>query len=112
LLKRAIVKGGKFVIIIFHLPIFISLSCLSAHNLTNMNILARAMAFIGRIQALGVKESALRYYRSGDIHQLYGTQVGTDKSGNLYESLARPSNNKFTLTNRAYSRNEGFQLDL
>lgn len=54
-----------------------------------MSLIARATGLLARIQALGWKESALRYYRTGDIHQLYGNQVGTDSFGNLYEFVPR-----------------------
>lgn len=49
-----------------------------------MNFIQRALGLWSRIQALGIKESALRYYRSGDIHQLYGKEVGKDHYGNMY----------------------------
>ena len=53
-----------------------------------MNFVARAMGLMARVKDLGLKESALRYYRSGDIHQLYGKQVGTDSFGNLCVSTS------------------------
>jgi hypothetical protein len=49
-----------------------------------MNFLARITGLLGRIQNLGVKEAALRYYRTGDVHQLYGNEVGIDTFGNKY----------------------------
>lgn len=51
--------------------------------ITTMNVIQRALGLLTRIQALGYKESALRYYRSGDIHQLYGNEVGKDSFGNM-----------------------------